>query len=146
MTADLSHSDAPLGPLFSTSITRLLAAVPGEMRAVLKSLTGEPVMPIDELREELREYMLGVERCAEEVEFFDCETARRVGEKCETLLDALDSGGSEEHRCLIQLAVRYFIVADDAQSDTMSPIGFDDDEQVVDLVIEELRKDGLSIE
>ena len=62
------------------------------------------------------------------------------------MIGTIGTDSNSDHRRLVQIAVRYFIEDDDAERDSTSPIGFDDDALVVDLVVEELRKDGITIE
>jgi uncharacterized membrane protein YkvA (DUF1232 family) len=52
---------------------------------------------------------------------------------------------SEEHHRLVQAAVLYFVTDEDAESDTSSLIGFDDDRRVVRRVRTELGRAGTAI-
>ncbi len=135
-----------LGPLFETPVGRVLAAVPADIRAVLDCYTKELLLDPDQMAERLSAYVQEIDKLAREIEFFDSDTAKRVATKCSKLIGTLGTDSKSDHRRLVQIAVHYFIEDDDAESDSMSPIGFDDDALVVDLVVEELRKDGITIE
>ena len=135
-----------LGPLFETPVSRVLAAAPAAVKTVLDRYTNEPLLESDQIAEQLTAYVQEIEKLSQEIEFFDSDTAKRVAARCGKLIDTLRTDSNSDHRRLVQSAVRYFIEDDDAESDSMSPIGFDDDALVVDLVVEELRRDGITIE
>ncbi|MGD8511599.1 MAG: hypothetical protein PVI12_00780 [Gammaproteobacteria bacterium] len=59
------------------------------------------------------------------------------------LNDGPDAG--EEHHRLVQAAVLYFVTDEDAEGDTSSLIGFDDDRRVVRRVLGELERAGTAI-
>lgn len=98
-------------------------------------------MPISLLAQDLVGYVNALTNQAKHEEFLDIETAQRAAKLCEKLLAALPDRPDERQHRLAQLAIKYFILAEDAEDDNQSLIGFDDDLQVVVAVIEEL---GLS--
>jgi len=91
------------------------------------------------LAHELVEYTNQLEGHAQNTEFFDLDTAKRTASLCHKLLAALPEEPDEEQHRLVQLAINYFVLAEDAEDDNHSLIGFDDDLQVVVAVIEELK-------
>lgn len=95
-------------------------------------------MPLNVLRHELEEYIGELDEHAQRTEFFDLETANRTADLCRKLLTALPAEPNENQHRLTQLAINYFVLAEDAEDDNYSLIGFDDDLQVVIAVIEEL--------
>lgn len=137
--------DTAPGPLFETPRTRLIAAASNEIGAILAALLDEPLRPAETMASEVREYLVHLERQASEgLEFLDLETARRVGKQCLALLDrAASLEPRETTGLLVQVAARYFIEDEDAEGDTSSPIGFDDDAEVVELVARELGWEDL---
>lgn len=73
----------------------------------------------------------------------DLITASKVARQCETLIATIDSGTKEMNHRLIHAALRYFVLSQDAESDTASPVGFDDDALVVEKVAKELGREDL---
>ncbi|MFQ5434135.1 MAG: hypothetical protein ACE5FD_04595, partial [Anaerolineae bacterium] len=67
-------------------------------------------------------------------EFLDIDTAKRLAAVLITLLDEY-STFSPSHRALIIGAVRYFLQDRDAEPDTTSLLGFDDDTIVLNHVL-----------
>ncbi len=134
------------GPLFETPVDRVLSAAPADVAKLLDRFLEEPLREITELRSEVRTYLEKLENLSGEEEFLDLQLARIIAAQCEALLVGLNSTSSEHARRLVQMAVRYFIEDDDAEGDITSPIGFDDDAEVVVLVAQELgREDVLTI-
>ena len=77
------------------------------------------------------------------MEFVDREKAERCTNLCRGLLDALDDDATERQHRLTQLAVNYYVLAEDAADDKYSLAGFDDDLKVVEAVVQELGLDHL---
>lgn len=95
-------------------------------------------MPLPVLAHELTGYTNTLADQAQHTEFLDLETAQQAATLCHKLLAALPEDPGEEQHRLAQLAINYFVLAEDAEDDNHSLIGFDDDLQVVVAVIEEL--------
>jgi uncharacterized membrane protein YkvA (DUF1232 family) len=76
-------------------------------------------------------YLEALPEAARVHEFLDVGKARSVGARCLRLIDTLTLATPESAHRAIQAAVLYFVLDDDAESDTESVIGFDDDEQIV---------------
>lgn len=134
------RSETAPGPLFETPRSRLLAATSREIGEILERLFDEPLRPAETMATEVRDYLVLIEKQASDgLEFLDLVTARRVSKQCLALLDrAVSPEHDEATALLVQVAARYFIEDDDAEGDTSSPIGFDDDAEVVELVAIEL--------
>lgn len=84
-----------------------------------------------------QELILRLDRYAEELsgrvhqhEFLDLTTARALDARCRVMLSRLEDLAPWKQR-LVQVAVLYFVLEDDAESDSDSIVGFDDDEEVV---------------
>ncbi len=113
------------------------AGLPREASRLLHRLLAEDPIPVDRLRADLAAHLGSLTAHSARHEFIDLETATLLNSVCHRLLDRLADGGSvdrpqtEDHRRMVQAAVRYFLLDDDAESDLHSPIGFDDDAQVV---------------
>jgi uncharacterized membrane protein YkvA (DUF1232 family) len=107
----------------------------------------EELRPVSKLRADVASHLQYLEHLAAEAEFLDLALARRVAGQCDALLSAIEERGSEEIRGLVQAAVLYFVEKDDVEADVISPIGFDDDAEVVALVARAIgREDLLSID
>jgi len=125
----------------------VLGAAPPAVAALLKQFIEGPFREVLELRRDIRAYVEKLETISKKTEFLDLVLARRVATQCESLLDGLGPDSSKEHRQLIQAAVQYFIENEDEENDIESPIGFDDDLEVVELIAREIdRADILDIE
>ncbi len=112
---------------------RLLSELPPDAAQLMRDLLAEDLVPADRLRAELAEHLAQLTDHASRHEFVDLETATLLNSVCHRLLDRL-AAAPEDHRRMVQAAVRYFILDEDAESDLHSPIGFDDDAQVVKTV------------
>jgi len=110
-------------------------------RRIAEQLAGEALVSVKVLSDELQQYVEEIDAHSSTAEFFDREVARRIAALCWKLLDALPAEPDERQHRLTQLAINYFVLAEDAQDDNYSLAGFEDDLQVVTAVIHEL---GLS--
>ena len=95
------------------------------------------------LADELDEYLEDFSKNSRRMEFIDREKAERCTDLCRGLLAALDDQATERQHRLTQLAVNYYVLAEDAADDKHSLVGFDDDLQVVEAVVEELGFDHM---
>ena len=119
-------------------ISRRLSQLSPEIRHIIDRLRGEDLIPFNVLTTKLASYTNKLEEQAQHTEFFDLDTANRTAELCHKLLSALPAEPDSAQLRLAQLAIDYFVLAEDAEDDNDSLIGFDDDLQVVAAVIEEL--------
>ncbi len=110
-------------------------------RRIAEQLAGEALVSVQVLSDELQQYVEEIDAHSSNAEFFDHDVARRIAALCWKLLDALPAEPDERQHRLTQLAINYFVLAEDAQDDNHSLAGFEDDLQVVTAVIHEL---GLS--
>ena len=125
-------------PLFDTALDRVCAALPGEVSGFLRRFATERPWDVAVLRGELEAYLTSLELLADTEEFLDLRTARILAKQCAALLSRKFES-KQEHQ-LVQAAVRYFIEDDDAEGDTTSIIGFDDDAEVIAAVARELNR------
>ena len=110
-------------------------------RRIAEQLSQEALVSVQVLSDELQQYVEELDAHSSNAEFFDHDVARRIAALCWKLLDALPAEPDERQHRLTQLAINYFVLAEDAQDDNHSLAGFEDDLQVVTAVIHEL---GLS--
>ena len=113
------------------------SSLSSEIRRILEQLSREDLVSPQVLMDELETYIEHI-GASSHTEFFDLETSQRVAQLCRQLLEALPDYPEEKQHRLTQLAINYFILAEDAEDDNLSLIGFDDDLQVIVAVIEEL--------
>lgn len=112
-----------------------------EIRRIVDQLNQEALVPVQVLSDELQEYVEELDARSPHSEFFDDKTAKRIASLCWKLLDALPATPDKRQHRLTQLAINYFVLAEDAQDDHHSLAGFDDDLQVVVAAIQELELD-----
>lgn len=105
---------------------------------IVEQLAGEALVPVQVLADELQQYVVELETHSTNAGFFDDGTAKRTAALCWKLLAALPEEPDERQHRLTQLAINYFVLAEDAQDDNYSMAGFDDDLAVVVAVINEL--------
>lgn len=129
-------------PLFDTPLDRVLRALSFDDGGRLREYSNEPARGTEELEAQVDGYLSTLEEKQEEHEFLDIELARKVAAQCKALLRGVD----EEYHQLLQAGIRYFIEENDAEADMESPIGFDDDAEVIALIAKEMgREDVLTM-
>ncbi len=131
-------ADSPTG--------RLLATSPPEISRLLRGYLAEELLPLDDLRDQITAYLEDLARLSLAHEFIDLALATTIGQRFHELIDGITIEMSTEHRRLIHAAAKYFLTEEDADADTASPIGFDDDAFVFNLVAREIGRDDLVIE
>lgn len=141
MTEDTAPTDGvaagdPATP--DVSIARVVAGLPAPVATIFKRLMREPRLSRQEMRRRVASYVVDLETLARAVDYIDVDLVQSIATRCYHLIDGLREGPAEDQRRLVQAAVLYFLVEDDAEGDTSSLIGFDDDRLVVDAVWEEL--------
>ena len=109
-----------------------------KIRRIVDQLADEAPVSLSVLSDELRQYVEQLDAHSSNAEFVDYDIARRTAALCWKLLGALPTEPDERQHRLTQLAVNYFVLAEDAQDDNYSLAGFEDDLQVVTAVIHEL--------
>jgi uncharacterized membrane protein YkvA (DUF1232 family) len=107
-------------------------------RRIAEQLAREALVSTQVLSDELQQYVEELDSHSSTDEFFDRDVAKRITALCWKLLDALPAEADERQHRLTQLAINYFVLAEDAQDDNYSMAGFEDDLQVVTAVIHEL--------
>jgi uncharacterized membrane protein YkvA (DUF1232 family) len=110
-------------------------------RRIAEQLAGEALVSVHVLSDELRQYVEELDSHKANAEFVDYDVAKRIAGLCWKLLEELPPEPDERQHRLTQLAINYFVLAEDAHDDNHSLEGFEDDLQVVIAVVNEL---GLS--
>ena len=131
-------ADSPTG--------RLLADSPPAISRLLRGYLAEELLSLNDLRNQITAYLEDLAHLSLAHEFIDLPLATTIGQRFHELIDGITIEMSTEHRRLIHAAAKYFVTEEDADSDTASPIGFDDDAFVFNLVAREIGRDDLVIE
>lgn len=96
-----------------------------------------PVARIPELKQQADQYLAQVQANLKYNEFIDIDIARQLTQTIQGLLDAYDNF-DDIQKSFIVGAARYFIKDDDAEHDTYSVLGLDDDVAVLNTVLDVL--------
>ena len=107
-------------------------------RRIAEQLFEETLVPVPVLSDELEQYVESLSSHAANAEFVDDGIAEKITTLCWILIGALPENPDEHQHRLTQLAVNYFVLAEDGHDDKHSMIGFDDDLEVVSAVVREL--------
>lgn len=123
-----------------------LPGVPEEARELFAVLVSERPLTRASLEREVLGYIQLVRGERRAGRGVDARLADALAEASLALLEHLDDEGcSDEHRRLIQAAVRYFVLEEDADGDFSSPSGFDDDAAVMNAVARHLGREDLLV-
>lgn len=116
--------------------------LPADIRSIAERLVREPLRSVSELRTALDRYSAHVEHAAGIHAFADRDLALRIAAGCRKLLGDPANHAPPRLR-LVQLAVDYLILEDDAESERDSVLGFDDDAIVFDHCAKKLGRTDL---
>ena len=100
---------------------------------------------VETLKTEIMCYLDRIVQAQRENEFLNEPLARRIGEIGVLLLDSYHSY-TKEQQSFITGAVRYFLLAKDKDNDLHSPLGFDDDAEVMKFVLKSIGRENLMID
>jgi hypothetical protein len=129
-------------PLRPQDASEPIRALPPVAKDVFARLLDEPLRPLDELREEVRQYVAVLEHAAQDNPYVDDILARDIGRVCEGLLDAVTEETPELVLRQIQAAILYFVTEEDGDSD-LSIGGLDEDAAVANAVACHLGREDL---
>ena len=120
-----------------------LEGIPDAAKELWGNLVAEDLRPVHELFKEVREYQQALAKRSQwHDDDVDPALARGLAEASLRLLGTLSDDTPETTRHLIQAAVRYFVIEDDADSDLDSILGLDDDAEVVNAVLRHLGRES----
>jgi hypothetical protein len=126
------------------SIASPLAGIPSEAVDLFDRLRAEAELPLEKLREDLRDHVARISAAAAGNEFLDLRLANALANTANALLDEAEHRGDHERR-LVQAAVRYFLLDEDAEHDLESVCGLDDDAAVCNAVATAVGRDDLKV-
>ncbi len=114
-------------------------AIPHAAQSLWDELMSQPLLAVHELYQQLSAYEAELnDRRRQRDPDVDATLARELVVACRQLLDSLDGQTPDDTRHMVQAAVRYFIIEDDAEADLTSILGLDDDAEVVNAVLTRL--------
>jgi hypothetical protein len=123
------------------SISRIIDQLPESVGLVFRRMMRESRRSREELRRLVATHLVRLESASRETDYIDAPLAGRVANLCHRLIDTIAPPVDEDHRRVVQAAVLYFALEEDVEGDTVSLIGLDDDQLVVDAVCRELGVD-----
>ena len=122
-----------------------LADLPREVQDIFHELLDEPLERPMSLRYEMSGYLMLLSARSGELTDRDRSIARSLADRLPVLLDHVtEKGLNQEAFRLVQAAIRYFTVAEDAIPDSIEG-GFDDDAEVFNMVASRLDRPDLAI-
>ena len=98
------------------------------------------------LVERIDTYLEQVREATARNEFLNLALAERLASVLKTLLGEYDHLGSAYHQALVVGACRFFLETNDVWGDLDSPLGFDDDAEVLNAVLRDIGREDLLVE
>lgn len=126
----------------SILIEFVAGSLPGQVGGVYARLANELRFGGDSAPD-IEQYAKRLLSEAPQHEFLDVSTAREAIYICRALLQREGNSPDPERRLAVITAAQYLILAEDAEDDVNSVIGFDDDLQVAEAVARALGYDDL---
>lgn len=112
---------------------------------LLETLLDAPLVDIEELNDLLREYQEDLREHIARSEFLDEELAETLYARCLEMLERVANDYDAQSHKWAQAAAMYFIGLEDDEVDLESPIGFDDDRDVFNVMADKLDFEDLVI-
>lgn len=116
------------------------AGIPAEARDRFQELLHEPLMPPEVLLKEVDDCVGMVRRVVMEGAPLDVTFVEGLADRARAMVGRAGTDAPEADRRMVQAAVRYFVLSDDAEGDLVSLMGFDDDALVLDAVAAQLSR------
>lgn len=116
--------------------------VPQALRDAVDELRRVPLYPPDGVRRRVIAHRRRVRAAAADNPQIDLARAEQVARACLALLDDWPRT-VPDHRAWVQAACLYFVRAEDDEYDFDSVIGFDDDAEVLEYVLDEIGRPDL---
>ncbi|MGH7500353.1 MAG: hypothetical protein ACREL7_01215 [Longimicrobiales bacterium] len=126
-------------------IEDLVSSFPSHLRASIEGLLSRPVSTREQLLGELDAYTRRIDDSARRRPDLDVNLAEAILQACRRLLREHWSELSEDQRRLVQVTCDYYVDPEDEAGDLESVSGFDDDAEVLNLVLDALRRPDLKL-
>jgi hypothetical protein len=110
----------------------------------ITTLAAGPLLPRDELREQVQGHIEAAKAACDASTFFDGELAARLGKACLELLDI--EGLDDAESRLVMAACIYFVDDEDSDGDFRAILGFEDDAEVYNQVVAKLGRPELKVD
>ena len=125
---------------------RLLEALPDTLRQPVSDFYNMPLAPKRELIALINDYTDEIARVANRRGDLDINLADCIARCCLTLLNEQWDDEGDHRKRLIQAACYYFVENDDDDVDLQSVYGFDDDAELLNVILEHLDRPDLVIQ
>jgi hypothetical protein len=122
-----------------------LSDAPEALSSSLERLLERPAETRENLLAQLSEYTLEIDRAARARKDLDVHLAESILRSCTALLEEGWDDLDEGQQRLAQLACDYYLDAEDEDADLESVFGFEDDAEVLNLVLEEIGRGDLKV-
>ena len=127
-------------------VQSLLSDLSAEVVEIIEAYIDEPLVDLEDLIEQLVSYRDEIsDKFGVNAEFADEELATMLAARSVELLERVATEYDEDQHRLAQAATRYLVDEQDDEEDLDSPIGFDDDKEVFNAVVEAMGHDDLAI-
>jgi uncharacterized membrane protein YkvA (DUF1232 family) len=115
-----------------------------KFRNIINEYAGTYVSP-NILKQQIQKYLKEIEKETLQNEFINLPLAKKIARVCLLLLDVYDQYNEEEKK-FINATINYFLHSHDDEEDLYSPLGFDDDAEILNECLRLLKKEDLTIE
>ena len=126
-------------------LSEVLSQLPGDVAPYVGRLAEQEPAAVDQLRSELRAYSRELAELARTDPQVDAELGLELAGACRTLLERLESPIDPVVHRVVHACIRYFLLDDDADPDTASWLGLDDDVEVFNVVVVALGHSDLRV-
>ena len=133
-------------PELNIKLNQLFNSLPQSMRTQAVDLCNRPLLDKNKIINLIADYAETIGQVAHTREDIDVNLADCISRRCLKLLNEHWEAESEINRHLIQAACCYFVESDDDDDDFESVFGFDDDAELLNLILEHLKRDDLLIQ
>lgn len=115
-----------------------------KFEAVLKEYKGT-YLNAEKLKQKVKVYLEDIKKETIYNEFINITLADKIGNVCIFLLDQYNKYNKEEQQ-FINVTVNYFLACNDEEEDLYSPLGFDDDAEILNECLKLIKKEDLIID
>ena len=129
----------------SSMIDDVVSNLPPHLRRSIEGLLKRPVATREHMLAELDAYTQRIDDSARRRPDLDINLAEAILQACRTLLHQYWSDLSGDQRRLVQVTCDYYVDTEDEAGDLESVAGFDDDAEVLNLMLDALRRPELKV-